>query len=110
MTQKHKISSIPENGSKGLSIKHGEHELKVIVVRQGTDIYCYHNSCPHTGVSLDWTPNQFLDTSGELIQCSTHGALFRITDGYCVAGPCAGQNLRPLKLKVKNEIFEIDFS
>jgi len=42
-----------------------------------------------------------------LIQCATHGALFRIRDGYCVAGPCAGQGLIPLEVKVEAEMFEI---
>ncbi len=110
MKEQFKISSIPENGCKGLSVKHGMDEIKVIIFRQGTEIYAYQNTCPHTGVNLDWMPDQFLDISGKLIQCSTHGALFQITDGYCISGPCAGQNLRALKLNIKDEGFEIDFS
>ena len=103
----HKISTIPENGSKGLTIVIGEHEIRVIVVRLGDAIYCYHNACPHTGVSLDWAADQFLDTSGSLIQCATHGALFRIEDGFCISGPCAGQKLVPLKVNMEGELFEI---
>jgi nitrite reductase/ring-hydroxylating ferredoxin subunit len=31
-----------------------------------------------------------------MIQCATHGALFLIESGECVAGPCAGQSLQAL--------------
>ncbi|MEE8263379.1 MAG: Rieske (2Fe-2S) protein, partial [Gammaproteobacteria bacterium] len=40
-----------------------------------------------------WVPDQFLDETGNLLQCATHGALFRIEDGFCVAGPCTGASL-----------------
>ncbi|WP_148053418.1 Rieske 2Fe-2S domain-containing protein, partial [Pseudomonas fluorescens] len=49
--------------------------------------------CPHRGVGLEWHHDQFLDPSNSLIQCATHGALFLIEDGECVAGPCVGQAL-----------------
>ena len=51
---------------------------------------------PAPGVPLEWLPDRFLDDSGSLLQCATHGALFLIESGECVAGPCAGQSLRPL--------------
>ena len=49
----------------------------------------------HTAV-FRWRPDQSLDDSGSLLQCATHGALFLIESGECVAGPCAGQTLRQL--------------
>jgi len=63
-------------------------------------VYSYINRCPHTGINLDWQPNQFLDRNNEFIQCATHGALFRIEDGKCLKGPCAGDRLQ----MVDNEI------
>jgi nitrite reductase/ring-hydroxylating ferredoxin subunit len=35
--------------------------------------------------------------------CSSHGALFRIVDGVCIAGPCAGQRLWPWPVKVEDD-------
>jgi len=67
--------------------------MDILVVRQGNRVYGYLNSCPHTGASLDWMPGQFLDRHREFIQCATHGALFRLVDGLCVYGPCAGEYL-----------------
>ena len=110
MKTQYKISAIPENGCKGYSIQHGEQALKLIVARSDGEIYCFHNRCPHTGVNLDWMPDQFLDISGKLLQCSTHGALFRINDGYCISGPCSGQSLTRVNLSVKKEMFEIDLN
>ena len=66
---------------------------KFFAVRRSGQVYVYINRCPHRGVALEWHPDQFLDPSNSLIQCATHGALFLIEDGECVAGPCAGQAL-----------------
>ncbi|PHS73259.1 MAG: ferredoxin [Cycloclasticus sp.] len=56
----------------------------------------YVNSCPHTGAPLNWTPDQFLTTTGRYIQCSIHGAMFTTDTGECFAGPCAGKFLKAL--------------
>ena len=70
--------------------------LKLFAVRRDGQVYAYQNRCPHRGVPLEWQPDQFLDHSNSLIQCATHGALFLIESGECVAGPCAGQSLKAL--------------
>jgi len=57
----------------------------------------YKNSCPHTGAPLNWTPDQFLTRTGLYIQCSIHGAMFKIQDGECFAGPCSGKFLEALR-------------
>lgn len=65
----------------------------IFVVNYQGHYYAYVNSCPHTGASLEWEPNRFLDATGTLLQCSTHGALFRIEDGLCIHGPCLNRSL-----------------
>jgi len=57
----------------------------------------YKNSCPHTGAPLNWTPDQFLTRAGLYIQCSIHGAMFKIETGECFAGPCSGKFLKVLR-------------
>jgi len=66
---------------------------KLLAVRKDGQCHVYRNTCPHRGIPLEWLPDQFLDASASLIQCATHGALFLIDSGECVAGPCAGQSL-----------------
>jgi nitrite reductase/ring-hydroxylating ferredoxin subunit len=56
-------------------------------------ILIYRNACPHLGVPLDWAPGKFLNADGTRLICATHGAEFRIADGFCVRGPCQGQTL-----------------
>lgn len=90
------LSELPDGGSRGFSLGEFPQALEFFVVRRGSRVLAYRNSCPHTGVGLEWQPDRFLDTEGTFIQCHTHGALFRIEDGLCIAGPCLGQSLRPL--------------
>ncbi|WP_373081058.1 Rieske (2Fe-2S) protein, partial [Zhongshania sp.] len=59
-------------------------------------------SCPHLGIELNWQENQFLDYDDSLIQCSTHGALFIIENGHCVAGPCMGKELEAVPFQIDN--------
>jgi nitrite reductase/ring-hydroxylating ferredoxin subunit len=41
--------------------------------------------------------------------CSSHGALFRISDGECVLGPCLGEKLMPLLIEVRDgDVFLMD--
>lgn len=68
----------------------------LLLVRREGRVYAYRNRCPHRGIPLEWQPDQFLDDSASLIQCATHGALFLIESGECVAGPCAGESLEAL--------------
>jgi nitrite reductase/ring-hydroxylating ferredoxin subunit len=87
-------SDVAEGQSKGLNIN----DQRLLAVRKDGALYVYENRCPHRGIPLEWQPDQFLDSSGSLIQCATHGALFLIDSGECVAGPCAGQALRALTI------------
>lgn len=65
------------------------------VVRQGGEVRGYVDRCPHAGMPLAQELDGYLTADGALIQCSWHGALFRVEDGGCVGGPCVGQFLRP---------------
>lgn len=86
---------VAEGQSRGFEIA----EEKLFAVRKDGQLYAYRNRCPHRGIPLEWLPDQFLDASASLIQCATHGALFLIESGECVAGPCAGQSLQELAIR-----------
>lgn len=87
------VDDIGDPGSRGVTVHTVEGPLEIILVRKSGRIYGYRNSCPHTGGPLDWMPDQFLDLDRKYIQCATHDALFCITDGMCIAGPCTGEQL-----------------
>jgi nitrite reductase/ring-hydroxylating ferredoxin subunit len=91
---------ISDPGSKAFEIKHGRKMISLFVVHKDGIFKAYVNSCPHTGVNLDWQEDQFLDMDNMFIQCSTHDALFEIDSGKCVAGPCIGDSLQPIDLEI----------
>ena len=75
-------------------------DIKLFVVNERGVFYAYKNYCPHLGVELQWQDDKFLDADGELIQCATHGALFLMHSGECIAGPCRGKSLHPIPCEV----------
>jgi nitrite reductase/ring-hydroxylating ferredoxin subunit len=88
-------------GARGFTIGRGNWPLRMFVVRMADTVHGYLNRCPHAGHPLDLRPHQFLSPDGTLILCSSHGALFEKSTGYCVAGPCPGRSLTPVPLEVK---------
>jgi nitrite reductase/ring-hydroxylating ferredoxin subunit len=93
------LDEIPDGGAKGFDPPPGRF-TGLFAVRRGPAVWVYLNSCPHLGVSLDIAPDRFLDARRQHIQCSTHGALFRIEDGFCLKGPCAGERLTQVPARV----------
>ena len=88
------LADIPDGGGKGFWFGHDAARFGLFLLRQGNAVFAYVNSCPHRGTPLDWLPDRFLDRDGRHILCATHGAVFRIADGFCLSGPCAGARLR----------------
>ena len=103
-----RLEEIDDASSRGFSVQIGDARLEMFIVRRGDDVFGYRNKCPHTGAPLDWSPDQFLDADGKFIQCAMHGALFKVEDGYCVLGPCAGQRLRRIPLRLRGEDVLVD--
>jgi nitrite reductase/ring-hydroxylating ferredoxin subunit len=104
-----RLDEIADGGAKGLVLPDADgRTLRVIALRTGDAVIAYRNRCPHRGTPLDIRPDDFLDRDGRHIVCSTHGAIFRREDGYCIAGPCAGDRLEPLAVRVENGVVLVD--
>jgi 8-oxo-dGTP diphosphatase len=58
----------------------------------------YRNVCPHVPIPLDRGGEPLLTEEG-FLACRNHGALFAVDDGFCVAGPCAGESLEPIAVE-----------
>jgi len=65
------------------------------------------NQCAHVPVELDWTPGRFLDDTGTVIVCATHGAVYDAADGSCIAGPCRGRSLQPVPCRETDGWIEV---
>jgi len=97
-----RLEDLEDPGSTGLALATAAGMQDIFVVRRGGAVYGYLNRCPHTGGPLDWVPGRFLDIDRRYIQCATHDARFNISDGRCIAGPCAGDRLTAIPLVVED--------
>ncbi len=79
----------------------GWEAFRLLVLRSGSEVWGYVNQCPHHGVRLDATPEEFLLREHSRVWCATHYAMFRFEDGFCEDGPCAGDSLTRVPLVVR---------
>ena len=106
-----RFSELPDPGSRAFSVGEGDWPLRGFLIRKGDEVFAYVNRCPHAGHPLNWEPpDDFLTQEKTLIMCRSHGALFEMNTGRCVAGPCAGKSLLALRARVENDcvVLEID--
>ena len=100
-----RLDAIPDGGARGFVVPDPDgRALRLVVLRRGDAVTAYRNRCPHRGTPLDLRPDDFLDREGEHLVCATHGAIFRREDGYCLAGPCAGDALTRVAVRVVNGV------
>ncbi len=95
-----KLKEIDDLSSKSFSVKIGREKTEIFIVRKGDDVFAYINICPHTNAPLEWNPDEFLDENKEYIVCALHGAKFSIEGGDCLGGPCNGNGLDTLNVKI----------
>jgi nitrite reductase/ring-hydroxylating ferredoxin subunit len=74
---------------------------EALVVRdQSGVVRAYLNRCRHLPVPIDGGSRRFLSRDRQHLECGTHGARYRLEDGHCVAGPCAGSGLLAIPLEL----------
>jgi len=95
-----RLADIPDGEGRGFE-QDGDDD-DILVVRQGEQVHGYINVCPHTATPLDWVADQFMSLDKSHIMCATHGAEFRIEDGFCVMGPCRGQSLDTISVSIRD--------
>ncbi|MCA0177956.1 MAG: Rieske 2Fe-2S domain-containing protein [Proteobacteria bacterium] len=59
----------------------------------------YVNRCAHVPSQMDSPPGQFLTSDKRWIICSVHGAMYDPGSGYCIEGPCRGEQLMPIAVQ-----------
>lgn len=96
------LADVPEVGAHAAEASVDGVVEPLIVLRRGNDVRAFLNICPHAGRRLDWAPGEFL-IDGELLVCASHGAGFTLPDGVCVAGPCRGQSLTALAVRIVDD-------
>lgn len=99
-----RLDEIADPGSRGFPFLAGDMLFLGFVVRRGGTLVGYVDSCPHTGQPLGGPTGRHVTRENDLILCTGHGALFRIEDGVCTSGPCAGQRLAPWPVTVRGDL------
>ncbi|MDJ0700933.1 MAG: Rieske 2Fe-2S domain-containing protein [Woeseiaceae bacterium] len=98
------LDELDDPGCREFSIGDGDWPFKGFVVRKGDAVYAYRNYCVHVGHPLNWMPDGFLTRDRSAIICASHGAMYEIETGLCVAGPCKGKSLREVQVEVRDGV------
>lgn len=98
-----RLADLADGGAQGFDpLREGRDTM--FVVRHGSRVFAYRNACPHVDFArMEWKKNEFLNAARTHIRCSAHGALFRIDDGVCEAGPCVGSILGHVAVEVRDD-------
>lgn len=92
------LADIPDEGGRELTFGPDKEPLRLLLLRQGEQVWGYENICPHFSLPLNFHPQVFVTLDG-LVMCAHHTAFFKFEDGHCVDGPCAGAGLTPVKVR-----------
>lgn len=95
-----RLDEIPDGGATAVDANLADGEESLILLRHGEQVHGYLNVCPHAGRRLDYAPGKFL-LKGPTLICAVHGATFNRADGLCIAGPCRGEHLREVAVRVE---------
>lgn len=100
------LDIVADGGARNFVLEIGGRRFHGFVVRQGVDVFGYVDRCPHMGVSLARELDAYMAPMRDLVVCGWHGALFRVRDGRCIAGPCTGARLTPWPVEVGDGIIK----
>lgn len=93
-------SALAERGTAHVfDVLHYRRSARAFVLRHEGRLVGYVNQCLHVPVEMDWQPGHFLDSAGEVILCSIHGAAYDPQSGICVGGPCGRGRLTALRVE-----------
>lgn len=103
------VEEMTEGRSVKFHFKRGRKKIEGFLACYQGQVVAFENECRHLPVSLDYGLGRFFTRDGRYFICQTHSALYDPTSGLCVEGPCAGQKLKPIPLKIKDGLIFLDY-
>jgi nitrite reductase/ring-hydroxylating ferredoxin subunit len=88
--------AVPDGGAREVFVGPQDDPLHVVLFKMGDSVFAYRNQCPHFLLPLNAGPGRFILLKDGLVMCAWHSAVFRISDGAGIDGPCMGNGLEPL--------------
>lgn len=101
------LDDLDDPGARGFTIGEGGARRDIFLVRKDGAVFAYVNRCPHASQPLDARPGRFLTQDETQIICGGHAALFRIEDGLCTSGPCAGERLERIAVDIIDGVVQL---
>jgi nitrite reductase/ring-hydroxylating ferredoxin subunit len=95
-----KVAELPPGGVKKFWLICDQYRVDGLLVNDQGSFHAYVNRCRHMPTPLDFMRDQFLSEDRRHLMCYTHGALYEPATGLCIAGPCKGELLYPLPVRV----------
>jgi nitrite reductase/ring-hydroxylating ferredoxin subunit len=99
-----RLADIDDGGFAEADAELDAESVSLILHRDGDRVRAWRNVCPHAGRRLDWSPGRFLKSKDGLLVCAVHGASFETVEGVCVAGPCRGDRLQAVAVRVVDDV------
>ena len=88
-------SELPEGQARGHA------GARAFALRRAGQLHAWRDACPHYGdTPLAWRRDAYLNADGSRVVCAAHGAQFEPDTGLCVIGPCLGQSLTRVPVRV----------
>ncbi len=90
----------------GSALRVGDGLHAVLLTRVDAEIKAWSVKCPHMDFPIQPAQGSKPLLRQRLFECHMHHALFRASDGVCVAGPCVGERLKMVRIEVlENEVW-----
>ena len=77
-----------------------QYRVDGFLVNDHGSFHAYVNRCRHMTTPLDFIRDRFLSEDRRHLMCYTHGALYEFATGLCIAGPCKGESLYRLPVRI----------
>lgn len=104
------LGQVPDDDGVERVFGTGPHAFRVVVFRVADGVRAYVNECPHAGIPYAFAEGVFcvheIDGRRDLM-CPHHAALFHLDDGHCHEGPCLGERLLAVEVRMDGDTVRV---
>ena len=94
------LTEIPENSGLAVDCEGPDGRRRIVIFRTNSGPKAYLDICPHQGRSFEFAPGEYLLDERDTLICPHHGASFELASGSCLSGPCQGDRLSRVEIKL----------